>query len=268
MALEVFTQRGCFGSNYPRFRIGNPYARPLSPNPQSVSPKTALQDLEYLYLVAGDFNIHNTATDPSRLLSAKEEVESAPYFSLATDIGFTLLNTPGVYTRFPFTGSHSPSVIDLAFVNPHMFPAFRSSDAASLASTGSDHAPILISLRPPGPHNDKPRPRCQDTDWLGLTDRLKTWRIPPPPSTPSLNQLDQCFSSALTALTTLIEGDTPRSRPSPKSKACWTPLLTTLRKGFAKATHKAEKLRAPDYYATARQAKLGYFKAIKRAKAT
>jgi len=180
-ALDVFTPRGCFGSDYPRFRIGNVYARPLPPNPHSVSPETAVQDLEYPYLVAGDFNIHNTATDPSRLLSAQEESESAPYFSLATDLGFTLLNTPGIYTRFPFTGTHRPSAIDLAFVNPRMFPAFRSWDAASLPSTGSDHAPILISLRPPSPHNNKPRPRWQEADWPGLTDRLKNWQTPPPP---------------------------------------------------------------------------------------
>jgi len=98
MALDVFTPQGCFGSNSPRFRIGNAYARPLPPNPHSVAPETALRDLEYPYLVAGDFNIHNAATDPSRLLSAREESESAPYFGLATDLGLTLLNPRHLYT--------------------------------------------------------------------------------------------------------------------------------------------------------------------------
>ena len=41
MALDVFTHRGCFGSSFPRFRIGNTYPRPLPPNPHSVSPETA-----------------------------------------------------------------------------------------------------------------------------------------------------------------------------------------------------------------------------------
>ena len=126
MALDFFTPQGCFGRNFPHFRIGNAYARPSSPHPHSVSPKSSFLDLEYPYLVAGDFNIHNAATNPSRLLSAKEENESAPYFDRATDLGFTLLNTPGVYTRFPFTGIHRPCAIYLAFANPHMFPAFRS----------------------------------------------------------------------------------------------------------------------------------------------
>ena len=94
--------------------------------PHSVSPESSLLHLEHPYLVAGDFNIHNAATDPSRLLSSKEERESARYFERASDLGFTLLNIPGLYTRFPLTGTHRPSTIDLAFANSHMFAAFRS----------------------------------------------------------------------------------------------------------------------------------------------
>ena len=251
MALDVFPPQGCFGSNFPRFRIGNAYARPLPPYPHSVSPETALRGLDYPYLGTGDFNIHNAATDPSRLLSAREDNQSAPYFDKATDLGFTLLNFPGIFTRFPFTGTHRPSVIDLAFANPHMFPAFRSWDALLLTSSGSDHAPILISLRPPSPHNDKPRPRWQGADWPGPTDKLKNWQIPTPPATPFPNQLDQWFSSALSALTTTIENSTPRSLPSPKSKAWWSPLLTTPRKEFTKTTRRAKRLRTPDSFVTA-----------------
>jgi len=219
MALDIFTPQGCFGTNFPGFRIGNGYARPLSPYPHSVSPESALLDLDHLYLVAGDFNIHNTATNPSRLLSTKEENESAPYFDRATALGFSLLITPGIYTWFPFTGTDRPSAIDLAFANPHMFPAFGAWDASSLPSTGSDHAPILISLCPSSPYNDKPGPRWQEGDWPGLTGRLKGWLIPPSPDPHSPKQLDQWFSSALSALTTTIADNTPRSRPSPKSKA-------------------------------------------------
>jgi len=129
--------------------MGNVYARSLPPSPHSVSPGSSLLELEHPYRVAGDFNIHNAASDPSRLLSSKEERESAPYFDRASDLGFTLLNIPGVYTRFHFTGTHRPSTMDLAFANPHMFLPFRSWDASSRPSTGSDHAPILISIHPP-----------------------------------------------------------------------------------------------------------------------
>jgi len=268
MALDVFTPQGCFGTNLPRFTISNAYARPLPPSPHSVSPESSFLDLEHPYLVAGNLNIHNPATDPSRLLSSKEESVSAPYFDRASDLGFTLLIIPGVYTRFPFSGTHRPSTIDVAFANPHMHPAFRCWDASSLSSTGSDQAPILIFIRPPTPYNDKPRPHWQEADWPYLTDKLKDWLIPLPPDTPSPNQLDQWFSSALSALTTTIEATTPRSHPSPKSKAWWTPLLTTLRKELTNTTHRAKKLRTPDSYTIVRQSKLGYFKAINRAKAS
>jgi len=186
MMLDIFTPQGCFGTNSPRFTIGNAYARPLSPFPHSVSPESSLLELNHLYLVAGDFNIHNAATDPFRVLSSKEERESAAYFDRASDLGFTLLNTPGVDTRFPSSGAHRPSAIDMAFANPHMTAAFRSWDASSLPSTGSDHAPILIAFHPPSPHNDEPRPRWQEADLASLTDKLKGWLVPPPPSPPSL----------------------------------------------------------------------------------
>jgi len=181
MALDVYTPKGCFGLKFPSFRIGNSYARPLSAAPHSVSPERALPLFDFPYLVAGDFNIHNVASDPSRLLSAKEEKESAPYFNRASDLGYTLLNTPGINTRFPFTGTHQPSAIDLQFPNTYSFSAFRSWDSSTLPSTGSDHTPILISLRNPSPHNDEPRPRWQEVDWPSLTDKLKDWQVPPPP---------------------------------------------------------------------------------------
>jgi len=123
----------------------------------------------------------------------------------------------------------------------------------------------MLSLCPPSPHNLKPRPRWQEGDWPGLTNKLKDWLVPSPPDTLSPNQLDEWFSSALSPRRTTIENDTPRSHPSPKSKAWWIPLLTTLRKDFTKANCRAKKLRTPDSYTTARHSKLGYFKAIKRA---
>ena len=78
--MDVYTANGCFGQKFPRFRIGNSYAKPLPPAPHSVSPKTALPFFDFPYLVADEFNIHNAASDPSMLLSSKEEQESAPYF--------------------------------------------------------------------------------------------------------------------------------------------------------------------------------------------
>jgi len=63
----------------------------------------------------------------------------------------------------------------------------------------------------------------------------------------------------------VVEATAPRSRPSPRSKSWWTHLRTTLWKKFTKASRKAKKTQTPDSYSIARQSKLGYFKAIKRA---
>ena len=142
------------------------------------------------YLVAGDFTIHNTAADMSRLLSANEEEESASNLDRAWDLGFTLLNTPGIYTCFTFIGTHRPSAIDLAFANRHIFPAFHPWDASSILFTGSDHTPILLLLGPPAPDNNAPWPRWHEADWPNLTDQPTSWLVGHLPTTPSPVQLD------------------------------------------------------------------------------
>jgi len=80
MLLDVSTLQGGFSTEFPRFTIGIAYARPLPPFPHSVSPEHALLDRDHPYLVAGDCNNNNAATDSTRLLSSKAEQESAPYF--------------------------------------------------------------------------------------------------------------------------------------------------------------------------------------------
>jgi len=106
MTLDVCTPQACFGTNFALCKIGNTCARPLPPCPDSASPESSLLDLDHPYLVVGDFNIHNVSTDPLRLLSSREQRESATYFSRASDLVFTLLTTPWVYTQFPFSGAH------------------------------------------------------------------------------------------------------------------------------------------------------------------
>ena len=185
MFIDVHTPDGCFGTPAPKFRINNIYARVKERHARSVPPETAFQQVDFPYLVAGDFNIHNPATDPLRIFSYSEELESAPFYSMASDRGFRLLNTPGVYTRFPLSGSHRPGAIAQAFANPLMAPAFEKWDTTSLPSTGSDHVPILITLTPP---TDKPLPRtpCWDlANWESLGPRLQSFCIPPAPANPS-----------------------------------------------------------------------------------
>ena len=163
-------------------------------------------------------------------------------------------------------GSHGPGVIDLAFSNPLMSPAFEAWDTSSLPSTGYDHVPIIITL---APLEDKPRPMtpCWDlTDWEALRPRLEAYCTPPPPLRPSPAQLAHWFSSWLNSLTAFLLMDTQLSRPSSRSKPWWTPLLTTLCKEYHKAMHTMKKHPSNDNIHLARLYKLGYFKAIKQAK--
>ena len=69
-------------------------------------------------------NIHNTLSDPLRDFSPNVIAVSASYFERAADMGFSLLNTPGVYTRFLFVAWNRPAVLDLAFANSELAPFF------------------------------------------------------------------------------------------------------------------------------------------------
>ena len=218
MYLDVHTPDRCFGTSAPKFSISNVYARERSYHTRSIPPEVAFQQLDLPYLVAGDFNIHNPATDPSRIFSYSEELTFSPFHDLVADLGFRLLNTPGVYTRFPPSGSHRPGVIDLAFANPQMSPAFSAWDASTLPSTGSDHVTILITL---APLDTKPLPKVphwDSTDWVPLTPRLEVFRVPPAPPRPSPAQLDEWFSASLNTLTSMLLEFTPLSSPSPRSQ--------------------------------------------------
>ena len=188
--LDIYTPTGCFGTSSTKFRLTNVYSRSLPGSTKSVGPLDALPDVDFPCLVAGDFNIHNHAADPLRVTTRSEEKASAPYFNRATDLAYSLLNTPGTYTRFPLSGNFRPSVIDLAFANPLLRPAFQSWDATTLPSTGSDHVPILIRLAAPTDARAPPRPMWDKADWGCLEDPVKHLRIPPPPLSPSPDQLD------------------------------------------------------------------------------
>ena len=266
MYLDIYTPEGCFNTSAPKFRINNIYARMDKGHACTVSPETAFQQVDFPYLGGGDFNIPNPASDPLRVFSYTEELESAPFYDLASEAGIKLQNTPGVYTRFSLSGSHRPRAIDLAFTNPLISSDFEAWDTSFLPSTGTDHVPILITLASP---DDKPRPRtpCWDlTNWEALRPRLISYRTPPPPLCLSPAQLHLWFSSLLNSLTALLLKDTPFSPPSPRSKPWWTPLLTVLCKEYHNAMSTMKKDPSHDNIHLARLSKLGYFKAIKQAR--
>jgi len=162
-------------------------------------------------------------------------------------------------------GKARPSVIDLAFANPHLLPLVKSWDA-SLPSTGSDHIPITITLAAPSLSQKPPRPRWADTDWETLDPIIKGFKVPAVPSCPTPSKLDEWMTESLNRLVALLKEHTPVSRPSHHSKPWWSPHLTILRREYHKAARKARKQDTPHMREVAGTSKAGYFKAIKAAK--
>lgn len=132
----------------------------------------------------GDFNIHPLTAEPLKSFKEDELATSVPYFDRAMDLGYSLLNTPGVYTRFSMSTVGRPEVIDLAFACPLLAPYF-SEWSNPLLSTGSDHIPILLPFDTPFFRAPPPTPKWALTDWASVDEALKSMVIPPHPPLPT-----------------------------------------------------------------------------------
>ena len=53
-------------------------------------------------LIGSNFNLHNPLSDRIRHFSSDDIAVCTPYYERAAYMVFSLLNMPGVYTRFPF----------------------------------------------------------------------------------------------------------------------------------------------------------------------
>jgi len=123
MALDLFTPNGFFNPSTTSFSIINSYStKGCLNNSRSVSPQIVFPLSSTPTLTLGDLNIHHPASDPRRAFKEHEIATSAPYFDRATELGFSLLNTPGVFTRFSMSLIGRPGVIDLAFACPILAP--------------------------------------------------------------------------------------------------------------------------------------------------
>jgi len=102
MALDLFTPNGFFNPSTTGFTIINSSStKGRTNNTRSVPPHIMFSSSPLPTLTLGDFNIHDPTADPLRTFKEDEIATSTPYFDRATDLGFSLLNTPGVFTRFP-----------------------------------------------------------------------------------------------------------------------------------------------------------------------
>jgi len=125
MAVNFHSPEGLSDTTHNFFSLYNAYSI-RNGHIRSVSPVDLFPQHDIPTLILGDFNIHHSASDQTRLLSDHHYFISSPYFDRASANLFSRLNTPGIYTRFPFTTNHHPAVLDLSFANSALMPYFPS----------------------------------------------------------------------------------------------------------------------------------------------
>ena len=265
-SLDIFAPLGLFDFSFPRFRVTNAYSTHQRPPPyRTLSPQDLFPILPFPLLVLGDLNIHHSSSDPLRVLDPSELSVSHPYFSLSSSRGFSLLNQRGVYTYFPFPHSGKPSVLDLAFANSLLVPAFSAWDTP-LPSTGSDHVPVVIYFSSPKFRPPPPSPNWSKTNLEAILPQLPSLVPPPPPPSCPVSVFEDWFETYSSKVKALATTNTPTSWPSPRSKPWWSPLLSSLRQAFHTTARAYKTSRDPYDHSAMRSARRSYFSAIKKAK--
>jgi len=266
ISVDVLSPEGLFGSPHHSLRVTSVYLlRTNSPPYRSVLPARILSFLSYPHLVVGDFNIHYPLADPCCSLSEREFIISTRSFDAAFDVLYHLLNTPGVYTHFPFDTTSRPSVLDLAFANTAL-SALVSSWDTPLPSTGSDHVPSVVTLRPPGVMLPPPTPHWALLDLYAVGRALDTFTTLPCPARPTPNSLSRWFDISSTRLTSLHTSHGPCKRPCPRSKPWWSPNLSSLRREYHRFARLSHLDPSPLNWSNVKSSRRTYFKAIASAK--
>jgi len=267
-SVDVFSPEGLFGTPNRSLRVPSvDLLRTNRPPYRSIIPERTFSFLAYPHLVLGDFNLHHLLADPCRSLSEREFTISTRYFDAAFDVPFHLLNTSGVYTRFPFDTISQPSVLDLAFTNTALAPLVSSWDTP-LPSTGSDHVPCVITLKPPAIMLPRPNPHWALLDLGAVGKALDTFSILPHPVRPTPNSLSRWFDICSSRLTSLLTSHAPCKRPCPRSKPWWSPRLSSLRTEYHKFARIARLDPSPLTWSNVKSSRRTYFKAMASAKKT
>jgi len=234
LSVDVFSSEGLFGSPHHSLRVTSVYLLLTNGPPyRSIPPEQIFSFLFYPHLVLGDFNLHYLLADPCHSLSEREFTISTCDFDAALDLPYHLLNTPGVYTRFPFDTISRPSVLDLAFANTAL-SSLVSSWNTPLPSTGSDHVPCVITLKPPAVILPLPTPHWALLDLDAVGKALDTFTTLACPARPTPNSLSRWFDISSTRLTSLLTSHAPCKCPCPRSKPWWSPHLSSLRREYNK----------------------------------
>jgi len=267
MALDLFTPDRSFNPSTTGFTIIDSYStKGRLNNTRSVPPDIIFPSSSPPTLTLGDLNIHHLTADPLRTFKDDELATSTPYFDRATELGFSLLHTLGIFTCFSMSLIGRPGVLDLPFACPLLAP-YLAEWSDPLPCTGADHVPILLCFEAPLFRAPPPAPNWALTEWPLLEISLKATSIPPAPPLPTTRSQDVWFKTNLDRITAQLALHTPLKRVTYRSKPSWTELLSQLRRAYSSALRFSKTDRFdPALLASARAARSAYFKAIKKAK--
>jgi hypothetical protein len=213
-------------------------------------------------LVLGDFNLHTPLADPLHFYSHAEIHVSEPFMDLALDLGYHLLNSPGIYTHFPYYTHHKPLTIDLTFAHQPL-ATFRISWDNSTLSTDSNHTSSRTKIYLTFTISPYTTTDLHNIDWNTTSQDLKDLEIQ---DFSLYNNLDSWFDHAYSLITNTMSSNTMSRCPLIWSKRWWTPNLTEKRCIFHHLLHTSKRTHNPSDYEDMKTARKTFFKAIQTAK--
>ena len=170
MYWRIFTKEGKLVGESKSAGIVNAYKRRTEEG-NSVQAESLFRETNKPTIIVGDLNLHTSLTDPMRVLLSSARKNGETYMRRAALSGYTILNTPGIYTRFPDNVMlHRPSIINYSIANAAMFNKLsRWRDITQ--RTSSDHISIVTELDSEEIELAKPAPNWEKIKWR--TDKGK-----------------------------------------------------------------------------------------------
>ena len=143
--LRIFAKEGSLLGNHRSLGIINTYNR-RAEGGHTVTTESLFTETNEPTLVVGDLNVYTAYTDPIRNLEPGERRRGEHYMRLVALRGYTIINTPEIYMRFPDNPTlHRPSIIDYTLANYSLL-AKVSKWKDVYQRSGSDHIIIVTVL--------------------------------------------------------------------------------------------------------------------------
>ena len=182
---------------------------------------------ELEFIIAGDFNKHDTMWGGDKVVGSPRQGEAADLIDFMDDFNLTSILERGTITFRNPRGDES--TLDLVLTSPELVNEIQHCRVRDNAH-GSDHEPIeaLFTLQYEE-RLQQPKLLFRFAPW----DKIKAMVQELLPVTPyDLTSVESCAARIINAVDFAIRTHCPVSKPSPYSKKWWTADLTIMRKAY------------------------------------